>query len=221
MRVGMLCELHPRLFHMADAASWPGIRQAGLLSTSALLDRFEIAGPARQAIEGMRRPESVAVKHPLHGRAVIRDTKPMTDAALRRCLRGLEPEAWYRMLNRKVFFWLTPGRLARLLGAAAYRDQEPCVLTVDTASLVAAHHDRITLSPINSGSTIRKPQPRGADTFIPISDYPFEQWRRKRGATKEAVVELTVDHAVPDIMTHTLRVDRMKGGKVLQVLWEQ
>ncbi len=34
----------PRLFHVAEAGSWPSIQAHGLLSTSALLDLFGSAG---------------------------------------------------------------------------------------------------------------------------------------------------------------------------------
>src|SRR5262249_40369294 len=37
----------PYLWHMAEPGSWPAIRDHGLLSTSALLDRYGIMGEAR------------------------------------------------------------------------------------------------------------------------------------------------------------------------------
>src|SRR2546429_180882 len=41
----------PRLYHMAEAGSWPSVEQHGLLSTSALLDLFEVTGEKRRDIE--------------------------------------------------------------------------------------------------------------------------------------------------------------------------
>jgi hypothetical protein len=64
---GYITERWPRLYHMAEAGSWPSIERHGLLSTTALLDLFEISGPRREAIESARRPESVKITHPLHG----------------------------------------------------------------------------------------------------------------------------------------------------------
>jgi hypothetical protein len=64
-------------------------------------------------------------------------------------------------LNSRTFFWLSRYRIWSLLGARAYRDVSQTVLTVDTRSLVAAHRPRIWLSPMNSGSTIYNPLPRG------------------------------------------------------------
>ena len=39
---------YPRLYHMAQVGSWPSIERNGLLSTSALLDLFQIKGEARK-----------------------------------------------------------------------------------------------------------------------------------------------------------------------------
>lgn len=212
----------PTLYHMAERGSWPSIRRHGLLSTSALLDLYEIRGPQREALEGRRRPEGAVVEHPALGRARVRDQKPMDDAGLRMCLLdGLTPEDWYRCLNARVFFWLTHGRLLRLLNARPYRDAEHDVLELDTAALVAAFRPAIRLSPINSGTT--KPFPstaakRGRDTFLPIAEYPYAQWRAQGRKAGERVVELTVDYAVPDAARFVRRVVAMRGGVVTGVI---
>jgi hypothetical protein len=203
---------------MAEADRWESIRDTGLLSTTALLDRFGVAGAERERIESARRPVSVELQHPIHGCAVIRDNIPMTDSALLKCLQDCSPREWYEILNRRVFFWLSRERLLRLLGAKAYRTQRQLVITVDTEALLARHASRVTLSPINSGSTIMKPQPRGRDTFQPISEYPFEYWRRKRNV-RDAVVELSVDYSVPDLRDFVLRAEHMEGGITSGVLW--
>ena len=212
----------PTLYHMAERGSWPSIRRHGMLSTSALLDLYEIQGPQREALEGRRRPEGVAVEHPALGRAMIRDQKPMDDAGLRMCLLdGLTPEDWYRCLNRKVYFWLTRERLLRLLNARPYRELEHDVLELDTAALIAAFRPAIRLSPINSGTT--KPFPstaskRGRDTFLPIAEYPYARWRAGGRKAGERVVELTVDYAVPDAARFVRRAVAMQGGVVTGVI---
>ena len=106
-------------------------------------------------------------------------------------------------------------RLNRLLSARAYRQKQHCVLTIDTAKLLKIHADKVSLSPINSGSTIYKPQPRGHSTFLSISDYPFDRWMKKRRG-KNGVVELTVDYAVPDLAQFVLRVEERKGDQVVR-----
>jgi hypothetical protein len=87
------------------------------------------------------------------------------------------------------------------------------VLTVRTASLVAAHRDRILLSPINSGSTLFDSRRRGHDTFLPIKDYPFDIWKKTRSSSKKVVAEVVVSGGVPDIGDHVLAVHRVLNGE--------
>jgi hypothetical protein len=196
---------------MAERHSWPSIGEYGLMSTSALLDRFRIVGEERLAIEARRRPKIIVIEKVGLGRAVVRDQFPMDDKGLSRCLLdGLSAGAWYQLLNRKVFFWLTRERLLRLLNAGTYRHEEHDVLELDTRSLVSAYREKIWLCPMNSGCTKPFPHARGMSTFQRIADYPYTQWRRKRRAG-ERVVELAVDYAIPDIARFVTRVVRMKG----------
>jgi hypothetical protein len=220
LEIDELCRAYPRLYHMATAGSWPNLRERGLLSTTALLDLFEVRGAERATIESVRRPESVRLTHRRHGGVVVRDQKPMTDAKVAACVRGMTPAEWYRLLNGKVYFWLSERRLGRMLGARPYRGDEHCVLTLDTRSLVTAHAARITLSPINSGAMIRNPPPRGRETFAPIGAYPFDAWRRKRGKA-DAVVELAVEYSVSDVGRHVIAVERRRGTEVLETLWRR
>jgi hypothetical protein len=214
MSVEELVRRYPRLYHMAESGSWQSVREHGLLSTSALLDLFEYRGRRRDAIESQHRPVSVEISHPRYGSAVVRDQKPMSDAALRRCLRGMTPQEWYRLLNSYVFFWLTEERLSTLLNAESYKDETHCVFECDTESLVARHERRIFLSPMNSGCTRPFAHPRGRDTFRPIAEFPFRE-RRNRGSN--AVVELAVQYSVPDIRDFVITRRRMKGDVVLEI----
>ncbi len=213
-----LLAAHPVLFHAAERGSWPQIERHGLLSTSALLDLWDVAGEERRRIESERRPEGVVLAHPVHGRVLVRDQKPMDDAGLRRCLRdGLEPADWYRLLNARVFFWLTHARLLRLLNARPYRALEHDVLELDASALVMAYRQHITLSPINSGAARPFGTPRGRDTFLPIAEFPYSDWKRRR-ANKEAVVELCVSGGVPDVARFVRGVSVMRGAAVLRRL---
>ena len=211
---------HPRLFHMAEAETWGQIQRHGLLSTTALLDRFEINGSRRFEIESMRRPQIVDIEHPVHGRAQIRDNKPLREQFLKECLRDMSLQEWYELLNRKVFFWVRPERLETLLNARAYRARAHDVLTLDTAAVLDRHGDTAALASINTGATLYPSAPaRGRGTFASVADFDFEEARRRRGPA-EAVVELTVDYAVPDIDGLVLKVERRQQGVATQVLWE-
>lgn len=214
-----LAESYPLLFHMAEDGSWPSIRQHGLLSTDALLDLFGVRGKERDAIVSRRRPESVTITHPRLGTAVIRDNKPLSDSKLARVLRGITLEDWYRTLNRHVFFWLRQERLMGLLNARAYRDRAHTVLILETGPLLEVAASRIRLAPINSGSTAYRAAMRGVDTFLPISRYPYDERRKLRG--RDAVVELAVAGGIPDIRPFLVRIERWKGSRKLETIWQR
>jgi hypothetical protein len=200
---------------MAEQGSWNSICEHGLLSTSALLDLFEIVGPERHAIESTHRPESITISHPQYGVAVIRDQKPMSEAKLRTCLLDMEPREWYELLNQRVFLWPTKQRLMGLLNARAYRNSPHVVIEVDTSILLEQVLNRTTLSPINSGSTVYVPVPRGKETFRPLSEYPQDWWRKRRFA------EVAVDYSIPKIVDMVTSVEEWQGSSKLKTVWER
>lgn len=209
---------YPRLYHMAHDGAWPAIKKMGLLSASAMVDAYGISGDEADKLLRRHRPESVKLSAAGLPGGVLRDQKPMSDGALTSCLQGgLTPADWYERLNGLSFFWLSRERIWRLLKARAYRGVAQTVLTVDTAGLVAAHRDRILLSPINSGSTLFKPQPRGADLFKRIADFPFRE--RMSRPIENNVVELVVEEAVPDLAAHVLAVHRVRNDTVIEEVW--
>lgn len=208
----------PTLYHMAERGSWAAIKERGLLSTSALLDLYEVPEPQRSAIEKQHRPSSVEIHANELPKAVVRDQIPMSDAGLVRCLpEDLSPSDWYMVLNSKAFFWFTEKRLHRLTGAKAYREREHDVIEIDTRSLIEAHRNAISLCPMNSGCTKPIPHPRDPTVFARISDYPYKHWRAKRPKGERAV-ELAVDHSVPDIRMHVRRVVAKQGDKVISII---
>lgn len=210
---------YPRLWHMAHDGAWPAIRDNGLKSAAALLDEYGIKGERHFQLGSRRRPESVTLTADGMPPAVLRDQKPMTDDKLAGCLRdGLVPRDWYELLNSRTFFWLSRSRIWTLLGARAYRNVSQTVLTLDTASLVAVHIDRIWLSSINSGATLFRAQSRGLATFQRVPNYPFAE-RRVGRTLNTAVVELVVDHSVPDVAAHVLAVHSVRNQDILKEIW--
>jgi hypothetical protein len=206
---------------MAQFGSWRSIEKHGLLSTSALLDLFEVNGAERDRIESEHRPDNIRIQHKLHGTAVIRDQKPMSDDGLRRALLdGLSAEQWYRDLNSRVFFWLTEDRLSRLMNAKSYRGERHTILTVDTRLLLNRYSDRTSLSPINSGCTKPFPHPRGKDTFLRLNEYPFVEWKKKRSANN-SIVELAIDYSIPDLREMVLEVKEAGAGACDQIIWRR
>jgi uncharacterized protein DUF7002 len=174
---------------MAHYEALPQILKHGLMSTTALLDFFEIKNDLRQVIETKMRPESVVIEHPKHGRAVVRDQKPIqSDKRLKDALRGTVTTAdWHRLLNSKVFFWVSRDRLDRLRNARAYRDQQQLILIVDTARVVDVAKDRIWLCGMNSGCCVPFPHPRSPAKFA------------KLAAFEGKVVECAVDYELSPI----------------------
>jgi hypothetical protein len=211
---------YPRLFHMANLGSWPSIRRDGLLSTRSLVDLYEVDGKLREEILSTRRPESIALEHDALGTAVVRDQLPLREKTLEKCLTDMTLGEWLETLNSRVFFWLDEPHLEGLLGARAYRDDAHDVIVVDTAALIDREASRVRLSPINSGSTLYNPRPRGSQTFLSIDNYPFAERRRARG--KDAIVELAVEGGVERIEEVAVRAERRRCGSVIEeVLWER
>ncbi|MBS1845660.1 MAG: hypothetical protein JST53_14685 [Actinobacteria bacterium] len=211
---------YPRLFHMANLSSWPSVRRDGLLSTRSLVDLYEVDGALREEILSTRRRHSIPLEHGELGTAVVRDQLPLREKALEKCLTDMTLGDWLETLNSRVFFWLDEPHLENLLGARAYKEDAHDVIIVDTATLVDRDGPKVRLSPINSGSTLYNPRPRGSQTFLSIEDYPFAERRRARG--KNAIVELAVEGGVERIEEVAVRAERRRcGGVIEEVLWER
>lgn len=201
-----LAERHPRLYHVTEPGAWESIRQKGLLSTSCLLDLFEIETARRAEIETRRRASAVLLEHPCHGRVILNDHLPLSEQALEKCLDDhLTPADWLRLLNSRIFFWADESGLNRLLGARLNRQRRREVIVVDTLSLARAYAGHIDLCPINSGATFRKAARRGLNTFTPMLAHSFTEWSKLRGRRDE-IREITVRDHVLDIANYVVEV---------------
>lgn len=214
-----LSRRYPTLWHMTQDGTWPSIDSNGLRSTSSLLDLYGVIGRDRERIECEHRGQSVELLAPGLPVAVVRDQAPIHEPTLAKVLRDdLTPQEWYRILNERVFFWVSAARLETMLGARRYRDRAHTIVVVETEALLRRYRDSITLSPMNSGNTMMIAMPRGADTFGPLDTYPFEE---RRLAGKEPVVELAVCGEVHPVREVAIRVERRAPGDALRVLWER
>ena len=206
---------YKKLYHMAEGSSWESIRTHGLLSTSALLMLFEIKGEERERIECRWRRESIPITHAEHGTAMIRDQKPMPPDRLRPYLCGCTPSQWYKLLNGKVFFWVSKSRLNALLGARAYRERFHDVITFDSRLLVEHCNGSVKLCPFNSGSVLdRDPPMRCPASFRSIADYPWPPGDKP-------AVELTVECKLENVESLALSVDRYKGRELQENIWKR
>jgi hypothetical protein len=102
-------------------------------------------------------------------------------------------------------------RLDALLGA--YKREPQLVITLDTASMVAAYESRIELCKFNSGfAQPHNKKPRNRASFLPIAEYPHPQ-RTVANPRGVDVAELTVLGSV-DVLPHVIRVERVFFGEV-------
>jgi hypothetical protein len=209
-----LIDLYPNLFHMASGGSWPTIKEHGLWTTEQIVRTSD--GVFDETVLSERRKRSVAGTHPTLGPVTIRDQAPLRPQFLETALTDMTASQWLETLNNRVFFWLHPAKLAKLLGARLYRALEQDVLVIDTASLLDVHDSRVRLSPVNSGATLYpNATARGSDTFATIADYPYVERRRSR-TVRDAITELAVIDGVHDIGEHVIRVERRRGHEVLE-----
>lgn len=199
---------YPVLYHLAADDSWPSIERNGLLSTQEILRRWQVPDAEAQTLLSRRRAEPVTLDHHEHGTAVLRDQHPLSEKRLAPALtEGMTVEAWLRMLNSFVFFFSREVGLRRL--HSAYDTEAAVVLKVRTRTLVREHDPYVRLAGINTGNTMRRPAPRGAETFLPIRRY--DHARRK-------VQEVAVRNPVTDLHDHLISVERwLPGGEVEQV----
>ena len=189
----------------------------GLLSTTALLDLFEITGEERFELECRRRDKPVTKTHKEHGSAVIRDQKPMSVSKLLKCLDdGLTPPDWYKIINSMVFFWATKDRLVTFLSAPNHKDKMQTIITVDMKLLVERHYDNIRLCHINSGCTRSVEHRRGLSTFKTIDEFDPRDY--KNCSKREAIAEVAVIYSVPDIKDLIVSVDHVRGPESVEKL---
>jgi hypothetical protein len=206
--VSELIERYPRLFHLTEAGSAPGITEHGLLSAQELVWTSGLSPDEQAAILSLPRRRAPIIDHPVLGRVTLRDQTPLRGHILDKVLVDMTAQQWLSALNERAFFWLHPQRLDQLLNAQRNRGRPHDVLVVDTASLVSAHGRRVQLSAINSGSTLYPNAPqRGTQTFQAIEDYPLAE-RIGRRTSQAAVVEFAVCGGVRDISDHVIETYR-------------
>lgn len=196
---------HPQVFHVASADSWPSIQQHGLLSTASLLELHGVTDAERDRLLRRKREISTTLSTPGVGIAVIRDQKPLKFIG-----QKIDPSSslsrFLEALNSRVFFAPTQDRLERLLEAREYRGMPQVVLTVDTRALMEGYEHEIRLCRFNSGACTQLNHPvRGHESWTSISRYPYDDYRRKYKG--EALVEVTVSQAVPDVLEMATHIE--------------
>lgn len=169
MKTLMNRSLPPHLYHLAEAENWPFIQRHGLLSASALI---EACGAGARGVGRAQRTAGVT----LPSGAMLRDQVPMPPTALERCLVKMTPTEWYALVNQHTFLWPDVERLQRFRNAPVQFGRPQVLLVIDTAKLLAAHAERVFLTPINVGSARRRPARRGEVSFVPYASWLANGW---------------------------------------------
>jgi hypothetical protein len=133
------------LFHLAEASNQRSIERLGLLSASDLIEHADLP----PAWHEKHRPHRLT----LPTGVVLRDQKPMPPAALKRCLRDMTPEEWYRLLNSKIFLWIDLERLNRQRNACGRFTQ--ILYVVNANRLSERYTSSVALTPINSAAGLQ------------------------------------------------------------------
>ena len=195
------------LYHMSEKNSWSSIQRLGLLSTSALLDICGVTDSHRYPIESELRTDKTWIEHPEYGHICIRDQDPMRDRPSDGIVLAdlLEPgtsvQEWFEFLNGKTFFWVSEYEFRKMLCARLYRNKPHWVLKVDTRALLNKYAEKASISDQNSGSLYSK-KLRGLKTFVPLLQSPL----------KNNILELAIEHSVPDIEKYTISVVECIGS---------
>lgn len=205
MNAERFVKLYPRLYHMATADALGQIERYGLLSSQATLELINMEVEERDRLLSQRRPQCVVLNSSEHGKFVLRDQKPLRDAALEKCLSDMKVADFYRLLNERTFLWATRKRVETLLAARSYKKSDQLILTIDTKELLKVHEDDIELSSINSGATLyAKPPVRGKNTFCRLVDYEAHNGNRE-------IIEVTVKGSIPKIKAFIVETEVRKA----------
>lgn len=203
------------VYHLAEEANWPAIKEHGLLPADVLISNALSTGPAELSLKRTQRLQHTVLPTGVH----IRDQKPMPATALASCLVGLTPPEWYALVNAHVFFWLEPDRLNRQRAACALRPQ--VVAVVRTAALLE-HFAHVTfLTPFNIGYALRKPARRCEATLVPYNVWSSSGWLTESQATggrprsrKHRPAELLVRGPIPRLERFVHSVVTLPAGKL-------
>ncbi|MBN4057065.1 hypothetical protein JYU19_02010 [bacterium AH-315-J21] len=128
---------------------------------------------------------------------------------LEKCLTGITPKGWLKLLNGKVFLWPDFTKVQELSNARAYRDKSNCLIALNTNNLLKHYGDAISLTPINVGATLYKPAERSPSIFSSVNDFP----KRKK---TDKVKEVTINHSIMSISKVVNSVHTFRNGRCIK-----
>ena len=179
-----------RLVHVTLAENVASIQRHGLLRSA----RLAVACGADPELILLRSEAVLLSKGDLSAR--LNHQRPMRagraqDSAF---LDGHTLESWAAQLDKRRFFW--PDRRGQAFAASLQDRGAQAVLELDSRRFFEAFADLIDLSPINSGSAMRRASPRGDWIYVPVMAgwEAFATNRQERGLTRtrDSVVEVSL-----------------------------
>jgi hypothetical protein len=179
------------LTHFTAAGNESSIREFGLLPPEALA---RLCGTSpdeiilRQAPLMLRRENLTAQLN--HQRPLLAGRKQEA-----RFLDGHTLASWAEQLDRRVFFWPSRRQDAFVSSLAA-----PATFRFDARRLFRFCGDRLDLSPINSGSALRRAARRGDWLYVPAtraSDFPDARRLRGDAGSRDSVAEVSLRGGLP------------------------
>lgn len=192
-----------RVAHCTAASNAASIAALGLLPAA---DLAQAGGVRAETLELRADPPRFSIA----GRGVqLNHQKPLRMGRTHDFLDGHSLQSWSRQLDQRVFFWPHAARLGgafvRSLGAKIV------IYHLDALAFFDAFSAGIWLSPINSGSAVRKPARRGDWLYVSAANPPeaFTLNRVRRGLVRrpDRVAELSIRQPVPPDLLARLRSD--------------
>ncbi|HEY4193173.1 MAG TPA: hypothetical protein VGM46_11060 [Mesorhizobium sp.] len=208
-----LAKKHPVLYHITSAGAAKHILARGLLTTSDILDRWEVEAGYRLELTRCRRKTDVTLHHPDNGVIVVSNNEPLSELKLQSILDdGLTSGDWLEMLNSRVFFFVDQKQLSRLANSRSNSSLSKDVLVIDTKRLADAYFEKIEISPINSGNTNYDAVRRGRSTFTKLRGTSFELWRYSRGnKSADKISEVCIPSSILDVTDFVVEIREAKA----------
>ncbi|MEM1087382.1 MAG: hypothetical protein AAGH90_06605 [Pseudomonadota bacterium] len=193
-----------RLIHVTLIENLAGIKRHGLLRPTRLA---QMCGVSADEIA----PRNKAIVLQANGfSARLNHQKPLLAGRnqVPAFLDGHTLQSWAQQLDERVFFW--PQRRGQAFAASLQDRGAQAVFELDSRRFFEAFADNVYLSPINSGSAMRRASPRGDWIYVPVLAgwEAFATNRQQRGLTRtrDSVVEVSLRSDVPaPVLTDCLR----------------
>ncbi|MEM7492793.1 MAG: hypothetical protein AAF296_05385 [Pseudomonadota bacterium] len=198
----------PTLLHFTLAENLPSIERNGLLRPITLARICDVPIEHLMLRTEALQLHSAEVSARLNSQAWLVAGRRQAD----HFLDGHSLEGWSRQLDERLFFW--PYRKGAAFAKSLTDRGDFAMLEMDSRRFYEALRDQIDLSPINSGSAMRKPARRGNWIYVSAkADWvEFAENRIRRGltASRDTVVEVSLKSDISPVLLKDLRIENAR-----------